>query len=187
MIIETIVTTVSRDGTPHIAPMGIRHQDGRVVLAPFRPSSTLENLKSTPFAVVNLTDDVRVFAGCLAGRAEWSTRPATHITGHVLAQALTHWELEVEVMDDDAVRPRFHCRQVHAASHGPFRGFNRGQAAVIEAAILVSRLERLPAEKIDREMEYLSIAVEKTGGPQEREAWGWLVERIAEFRQASKL
>jgi len=32
---------------------------------------------------------------------------------------------------------------VHRASHAPFVGFNRAQAAVIEAAILVSRLRML--------------------------------------------
>ena len=38
---------------------------------------------------------------------------------------------------------------VHAASHAPFQGFNRAQAAVIEAAILASRLHMLPREKIE--------------------------------------
>ena len=30
-------------------------------------------------------------------------------------------------------------------------------------------------------MDYLRIAVEKTAGPREREAWQWLEERIAGF------
>lgn len=53
---------------------------------------------------------------------------------------------------------------------------------MVEAGILISRLHMLPAEKIDREMEYLRIAVEKTAGPREREAWRWLVNRIADCR-----
>ena len=68
----------------------------------------------------------------------------------------------------------------------PFRGFNRAQAAVVEAAILVSRLHMLPAEKIDREMAYLAIAIDKTAGPAEREAWSWLVERIEQFRSGER-
>ena len=36
-IFETVVTTQSPDGTPHIAPMGVRYQAGRVVLMPFKP------------------------------------------------------------------------------------------------------------------------------------------------------
>ncbi|HEY5065532.1 MAG TPA: hypothetical protein VIJ04_12015 [Xanthobacteraceae bacterium] len=44
-------------------------------------------------------------------------------------------------------------------AHAPLKGFNRAQAAVIEAAILVSRLRLLLREKIEREMHYLEIAV----------------------------
>ena len=31
-------------------------------------------------------------------------------------------------------------------------------------------------EKITQEMDYLKIAIEKTAGPRELEAWGWLEE-----------
>jgi uncharacterized protein len=64
-------------------------------------------------------------------------------------------------------------------SHAPFLGFNRAQAAVIEAAILVSRLDMLPREKVEQEIAYLEIAIAKTAGDAEREAWGWLMERVA--------
>jgi hypothetical protein len=40
----------------------------------------------------------------------------------------------------------------------------------------------LPAEKIDAELKYLEIAIDKTAGPAEREAWSWLLERIEQFR-----
>ena len=41
MIFETIITTQSAEGRVHIAPMGIREENGRVILAPFKPSTTL--------------------------------------------------------------------------------------------------------------------------------------------------
>ena len=154
----------------------------RTLIAPFRPSTTLDNLQANPFAVANYTDDVLVFAGCLTGQRDWPTRPAGQVPGAVLAQALAHAELAVARFDDDAVRPRFLCRVVHEAMHAPFRGFNRAQAAVVEAAILVSRLHMLPQEKIDREIAYLKIAIDKTAGPREREAWKRLMQRIAEHR-----
>ena len=71
---------------------------------------------------------------------------------------------------------------IHEENHRPFHGFNRAQAAVVEAAILVSRLHMLPPEKIEREIGYLQIAIDKTAGPRERQAWDWLMERIAEHR-----
>ena len=183
MIYETIVITINSDDTPRIAPLGIRHEDGLYVLAPFRPSTTLGNLQRSGRAVINYADDVRVFAGCLTERYDWPTRPAEKIHGYVLEQALAHSEVELVRLVDDPSRPKFYCREVHNAIHKPFSGFNRAQAAVIEAAILVSRLHLLPPEKIDREIEYLSIAIGKTAGPNEQEAWGWLLEKIAAYRE----
>lgn len=183
MIYETIITTLTKDGGVHVAPMGIREQEEFIVIAPFRPSATLDNLMRERQAVINLTDDVRVFAGCLTGRRDWPVQPARAVRGGVLCQALAHKEVEVVTVQDDVVRPHFYCRMLYEASHAPFRGFNRAQAAVLEAAVLVSRLHLLPADRIDREIEYLRSAMEKTAGPQEQEAWDWLMERIAQYRR----
>ena len=182
MIRETIVTTRNADGVVHIAPLGLIEADEDLIIAPFRPSTTLDNLQSNPHAVANYCDDVLVFAGCLTGRRDWPTRPATKVPGVVLEQALSHAELAVMSVEEDASRPRFRCRIVHEEIHAPFQGFNRAQAAVIEAAILVSRLGMLPPEKVDREIDYLQIAIDKTAGPRERQAWTWLMERVAEHR-----
>jgi len=181
-IFETIVTVRGRQGPTHITPLGLRRQEGMVVLAPFRPSTTLERLLESRVAVVNYTDDVRVFAGCIVGRRDWPLTPARRIDSMRLATCLAHEEIEVAELIDDAQRPRLLCRTVHHETHAPFRGFNRAQAAVIEAAVLVSRLAILPAGKIDAEMQYLQIAIDKTAGAAELEAWSWLLEAIAEYR-----
>ena len=49
---------------------------------------------------------------------------------------------------------------------------------MIEAAILASRLDMLPRDKVEAEMAYLQIAVGKTAGAAEEEAWGWIMEKI---------
>lgn len=185
MIFETIVTTRG-DGRDQIVPLGIRRQEGLILMAPFRPSTTLDFLLATRCAVVNYTDDVRVFAGCLTGRYMWPTLPAQRVACNRLADALAHDELELERIEEDSTRPRLYFRQVHHVTHAPFRGFNRAQAAVIEAAILVSRLGMLPEEKIVTEMEYLSIAIHKTAGPTELEAWEWLRAAIEAHRDTKE-
>jgi hypothetical protein len=171
MIRESIITTLSVAGVLHIAPMGVIWREGFPVLAPFRPSRTLDNLLENPCAVINHTDDVRLFAGCLTGRRDWPVGPAEKVRGAVIDGALSHQEIAVDSVEDDAVRPRFRCRVVHEVAHRSFRGFNRAQAAVIEGAIL-----------IDRELAYLAFAVEKRAGPVEREAWTWLEQRLSAFR-----
>ena len=178
MIYETILISVDAENNPHIAPFGVRERDGLILIAPFRPSTSLDNLLSSRCAVLNLTDDVRVFAGALTGRREWPVYAAEKIKGFVLNTALAHRELELVEVKDDATRPELYFRVVHEVNHAPFRGFNRAQAAVVELAVLVSRLHMLPMEKIDAEVAYLTIAIEKTAGEREREAWSWLKERI---------
>lgn len=186
MIRETIVTTCNADGLVHIAPIGLIEDGVGWIIAPFRPSTTLDNLRATPYAVANFTDDVLIFASCLTVKRDWPTHPAAQVPGVVLDAACAHVELKVERVEEDELRPRFHCAIVHEASHAPFKGFNRAQSAVIEAAILTSRLHRLKREKIESELAYLQIAVEKTGGPREHEAWRLLVEKIEEhFKHVS--
>jgi len=91
---------------------------------------------------------------------------------------VSHQELALVRVDEDASRPRLRCRVVLEQAHRPFIGFNRARAAVLECAILASRLDRLPADKIRRELAYLTIAIDKTAGPAEREAWAWLLQRV---------
>ncbi len=184
MIYETIVSSVDSQGVAHVTPFGIRMQEGLVVISPFKPSMTLENILATEHAVLNLTDDVRVFAGALTGRDVGYLVAAEKIAGFRLADVLVHKELKLVKVQDDAVRPQLFLEVVHEVQHQPFQGFNRAQAAVIELAVLVSRLKRLPMEKISQEMDYLSIAIEKTAGPRELEAWGWLVEAVTNHQAA---
>jgi len=180
-IFETIVTVRGQDGRTQITPLGVRQQGDLVVLAPFKPSLTLELLLQSRVAVINYTDDVRVFAGCIVGRRDWPLAPATQIDGVRLATSLAHEEIELTELVDDVQRPQLRCRSVHRETHAPFRGFNRAQAAVIEAAVLVSRLSILPVGKLEAELEYLKIAIDKTAGEAELQAWSWLMEAIAAY------
>lgn len=185
LILEAVLTTSTPDGGTHIAPLGFRREGGLVVLAPFHPSRTLENLRQAGVAAISHTDDVRVFAGCLTGHRDWPLLPCEKVPCGRLADALAHHELRVEREDvSTPERPRFFCREIAVRMHRPQPGFNRAQAAVIEACILVSRLHMLPPDHIAREIEHLSSAVDKTAGEREREAWAWLIQRIGEHRAA---
>jgi hypothetical protein len=158
--------------------MGI-HEDGeQLIILPFKPSATLDNLERDGTATLNYTDDVRVYAGCLTGHRDWPTCPTEIIKGVRLKYCLAHTELKVIDKIDDEVRPKYICKVAHEVTHHPFHGYNRAQSAVIELAILTSRLHMLPEEKILQEIEYLTIGYEKTSGLREQEAWSWLMEKI---------
>ncbi|MBG0809115.1 DUF447 family protein [Methylosinus sp. H3A] len=183
MIRECIVTTVGTNGQTHIAPLGLIEQDEFWVIAPFRPSTTLANLEAAPFATASFIDDVRIFAGCVCGRSDWPQEAVPGWPAARLTAALSHAELEVARNEPDQQRPRFFCRIRKIVSHKPFLGFNRAQSAVVEAAILATRLGMLPREKIDTELAYLQIAIDKTAGAAEREAWELVTAKIEAYLQ----
>ena len=190
MIQETIVITQNSSGVAHIAPMGIHVRPDvhdEFTILPFRPSTTLNNLLESKTAVINYCDDVRVFAGCLTGRRDWPLKPAEKIDGQVLKFALAHTEVELVRIEEDETRPKLFCKTVHSVNHAPFMGFNRAQHSVLEAAILISRLNRLSLEKIQAEIDYLRIGLEKTAGDREREAWAWLMAAIENYYAANQL
>ncbi|MFK8027705.1 MAG: DUF447 domain-containing protein [Gammaproteobacteria bacterium] len=179
---ESIITTLHEDGSAHIAPMGVHETDQGLMLAPFKPSATLNNLIREGTATINYPDDVRIFAGCLTGKRDWATLPASVITGIRLQDCLAHTEIKIHTHEDHEQRPKFYCDVVHEQMHKPYHGYNRAQFAVIELAILVSRLNMLSDEKINNEIEYLRIGLDKTAGERELEAWGWLMEKVTQFR-----
>jgi len=185
-IVETIATTTSASGEAHIAPLGLIEDGEGWIVAPFKPSRTLDNLRVNPFIVASHTSDVRVFAGCVTGRRNWPLVSAAKIKGVYVEGAHAHWELAVDRITEDDERPRFHCRLVHVANHTPWEGFNRAQGAVLELAVVTTRLHMLPPEKIENELKYLEIAITKTAGPREKEAWGWLMEKVEAWRAGLK-
>lgn len=189
MIFETIITTQDLAGVPHIAPFGVRFEGAkenvRVIISSYMPSTTLNNIIATKMAVMNMTDDVRVFAGVLTGRNYWSLLPvglqANKRAGYRLAGCLAHTVLELVELRDDETRPQLVMQPVYSENHQSFQGFNRAQAAVVELSILVSRLHLLPKEKVLAEQAYLQIAIDKTAGARELEAWSWLIEKVNDF------
>ncbi|CAG7856825.1 hypothetical protein MCAMS1_01460 [biofilm metagenome] len=183
MILETIVTTQNGEGLTHIAPMGIHVNGDGFIIMPFKPSATLNNFLTTQVGVINFCDDVRVFAGCLTGRRDWALKSAATINGKVLDCALAHSEVEIVSVEADELRPKLYCKVLHTMNHAPFTGFNRAQYSVLEAAILISRLDMLPLAKIESEIDYLRIGLEKTAGEREREAWAWVMEALENHKR----
>jgi len=177
---EIILITECEDGSPYIAPFGIRERDGLILIAPFRPSTSLDNLLSGRCATINTTDDVRIFAGALTGKRSWQVEDRAGAL--ILETTLTYKSLKLEKVEDDIQRPKLYFSVLKEEMLRPFQGYNRAQAAVVELCVLVSRLNMLPIEKITAELEYLRIAIEKTAGATEQEAWGWLVEAIENHR-----
>jgi hypothetical protein len=180
VIIETIMTTRDREGRVNIAPMGVEWGEARIIVKPFLETTTFRNLRDTGVGVVNLTDDVLIFARAAISSPEFPTRPAERVRGVVLEAACSWRELEVLHLDDTPPRARIETRIVHAGVQREFLGFNRARHAVLEAAILATRTHLLPAQEIRDELRRLQVIVDKTAGPREHEAMALLASYVRE-------
>ena len=178
MIVETIVTTIAADGTLNFAPMGVEWGDETIVLKPFLETTTYRNIAASRAAVVNLTDDVRIFARAAISSPQYESSPAAVVRGVVLAGCCSWRELEAQAIDSTPPRSRIEMAVVHRGTRREFIGFNRARHAVLEAAIYATRLHLLPRSFIDSEMARLQVIVDKTAGPQELEAMALLTGHI---------
>jgi hypothetical protein len=80
-------------------------------------------------------------------------------------------------LDDEQQRTRIQCKTTQQGELRPFWGFNRAKHAVLEAAILATRVGILERQEIDQQMQYLEIIVGKTAGEQELAAFE-LIQRF---------
>ena len=178
MIRESIVITTDLKNKPHVTPMGIIYDKNKLIISPFIPSKTYLNLKENPYAVINFTDDVNIFVDTLLGKSNFKIKSTKEIKSFYLENALSYVEVKVAKFIENKIRPKFECKILKETSLGSFKGFNRAQLSVIEAAILVSRIKILPVTKIKKEINYLKIAVDKTAGKKEKIAWTKLIKKI---------
>jgi hypothetical protein len=182
VIVESIVTTVSPDGAVNVAPMGVEWGDdsggGIIVLKPFLETATYRNVSATRIAVVNLVDDVRVFARAAISNPVYPTEPAAVVRGVVLADCCSWREVEVRSIDSTPPRSRIETGVVHRGTRREFIGFNRARHAVLETAIYATRLHMLPRPFILEELARLQVIVDKTAGPAEFEAMALLAAHI---------
>ena len=178
MIIETIVTSTAPDGTINFAPMGVEWQDDALVLKPFLETTTFRNVGAGRVAVVNLTDDVMLFARAALSDPQFPSFPAAVVRGVVLEAACSWREVEVVGVDDTPPRSRIETRVVHRGFRREFIGFNRARHAVLEATILATRTHLVPMEQIREELARLQVIVDKTAGPREQEAMAFVAEYV---------
>ena len=181
MIIEAIVTTVDEQGTVNCAPMGVEWDPAAspdaIDFKPFLETATYRNMTATNVAVVNITDDVRVFAEAAISNPQPPTVPASVVRGVALAGCCSWREVTVTAIDSTPPRSRIDTRVVHHGTNRDFIGFNRAAAAVLETAIYATRLHLLERGVIESELARLQVIVDKTAGPREHEA----MQRLAGF------
>ena len=185
MILEGLLTTLDDDGSPHLAPMGplVAADMTQLTLRPFHTSHSYRNLKRSGQGVFHTTDDVELLARAAIHQVEVFPRTfAAHgVAGVVLADACHWYAIRVRHVDERDDRATLRCQVVADGRLRDFLGFNRAKHAVVEAAILATRVAHLDPRQILDEFQRLRVLVEKTGGPQEHRGF----ELLASFVRRS--
>src|SRR5437867_8790501 len=111
-------------GVINFAPMGVEWGDDEIVIKPFLETTTFKNLEATRVAVINLTDDVMVFAQGAIANVQFPAVPATVVRGVVLEAACSWREVEVRALDATPPRARCETCAVHRDTRPECMGFH---------------------------------------------------------------
>lgn len=184
MIVEGIVTSVDAFGTVNIAPMGpiVAPDFTTLVLRPFPTSTTCANLLRNGQGVFHVTDDVELLARAAVGRIDPPpcVERLAESERFILPDACRWYAFAVRAVDTSEPRVRLDCEVIARGTLRDFLGFNRAKHAVVEAAILATRVSLLPPDSIRDELARLQVIVDKTAGPAERRAMAFLTDYLRE-------
>jgi|AGTN01.1.fsa_nt_gi Uncharacterized conserved protein len=163
-ITETIVTTMSADGRPNAAPMGIVRQGDRMLIRMFPGSITFGNVSETGHLVANIVTDPMVFVVSAFEDLDSSYFVAQRDMPPTIRDTYAWVYFKAEVDGTVRLTPlKSEVLQRKVPS------FSRGFAAVIDAAVTGTRLRFLGDEGKKRIHED-DVLVGKCGTPRDIEA-----------------
>ncbi len=171
-----IFTTISPDGVPNAAPMGLHRKNSRL-FARIYSSRTLENIIEKPVLAANIVDDPVLFVK--SSLSDLEPERFEFANGFPVLKDALGWILfdcvckkgnKISVAELSPVEGRINSKKIQPVN----RGFN----AVIEAAIHATRYVSLKEEKYLECIEYYSSIVQKCGGAREKDAMQLLYELI---------
>lgn len=175
-ISEVIFTTLSPEGVPNAAPIGL-HRKGKKLFARIYSSKTLDNIMGKPELAANIVDEPVLFVQ--SALSDIADERFELVEGFPVLKDALGWIL-------------FECRcrkgeKISVVELSPIKGkiitkklqpINRGFNAVIEASIHATRYVVLGEQKQLDCIEYYNTIVKKCGGVREDEAMKLLYELI---------
>jgi uncharacterized protein len=178
MIVEVLLSTLDPAGQPNFAPMGVMWGEDELIVKPFRATRTYANLVATGYAVANVTDDALAFVDTALAHLALPHFPAETVPGVVFAGVCYWRELAVIGTEGGPERAKLRCRVTGRGWRRDFVGFNRARGAVLEAAILATRLHLLAPSDVHRALVQYQAIVLKTGDEPERVALARVQEHV---------
>lgn len=175
-ISEVILTTISSDGAPNAAPIGIHRKDSRL-FAKIYNSRTLDNILYKPLAAANIVDDPVLFVRSSLSDVE--PERFEFVEGFPVLMDALGWIIfdcrckkgtKISVVELSPINGKINIKKIQPIN----RGFN----AVIEASIHATRYVISREQKYLEFIKYCNTIVKKCGGAREKEAMRLLFELI---------
>lgn len=188
MVIEGLITTSDPDGAVRVSPLGpiVPGDFSWLRLRPFEGSRTLDNLRRSGVGAFHVTDDMELIARAAIHR--WEEPPPLQplsdfvkpppVDAFILTQASRWHAFRIVDILDEEPRRLVECEVVASGRLREMEGLCRAKFAVLEAAILATRVGLVPADEIRREVTRLAPLVGKTAGPGEQRAFALLQTEI---------
>jgi hypothetical protein len=173
-----IFTTISPDGVPNAAPIGLHMKDG-TFFARIYNSKTLENILGNKVVAANIVVDPFLFVESALS----DTRPDNFefMRGFPILKGALGWIIfdcrikkgeTISLVELSPVEAKIKQQQI--------KPINRGFNAVIEATVEATRYVVLKDKKCLDRIEYYDTIVQKCGGPEEKKAMQLLFDLIRE-------
>ena len=168
IIYESICGTYNPDGSPNMAPMGVRLSKG-LVLTPYVTTQTARNLRATRACSINFSDNAWIFAwACFNGAGE-KERLRRHlklgkkIKCPVLRDATAMVECKIDQIETspDKARDSVFCQPVHVEVQSKFVPFTRAFSLFIEMLINASRIHPFEALENQNKVQELKQEITK--------------------------
>ena len=165
MLIEGLLTTENEDGSVNVAPMGpiVDPELIHFHLRPFKSSQTYKNIARGSSLVFHVTDQVETLAKAAIGKLDATPEllETPNVSGYILADCCRWYLLEIEEFTENEQKASIHTKVQQSGRIRDFIGFNRAKHAVIEAAILATRIHLIPATDIRQSISQLQPLIEK--------------------------
>lgn len=171
-----IFTTLSPEGVPNAAPMGL-HRKGEKLFARIYNSKTLDNILGKPELAANIVDDPVLFVQ--SSLSDLEAERFEFVGGFPVLKDALGWILfecrcrkgeKISVVELSPIKGKIITRKI--------KPLNRGFNAVIEASIHATRYVSLKEQKYLDRIEYYNTIVKKCGGVRDKEAMKLLYELI---------
>ncbi len=173
-----IFTTISPDGVPNAAPIGLHKKDG-MFFARIYNSKTLDNILGKKTAAANIVDDPILFVQ--SALSDIQPDKFDLDTGFPVLKDATGWIIfDCKIRKGETISVIELSPLEAQIKHRQIQPINRGFNAVIEATVEATRYVVLKDKKYLDRIEYYDTIVQKCGGFREKEAMKLLFELVGE-------